>query len=403
MKLKNLIATVALLAALSAIVFIVRRPSAPPSIDARLGQPVADKAAIEKAAKLRLSDQGKTVTLVRQPDATWRVASYFDLPADFSKLSNFVGTLTDAKLDRLVSTNAERIARLEFKDTKIELVDATDKTLWSVTLGKNADTGGRYLRYGTEAKAYLANLNTWLDPEPKNWANTELLTLKADDIAKVEVPFAEGGPVIVSRAKKEADWTADKTPAGQKVKADKISALLGSLGSLRFSDTNDPTDANVTAAKANQRVVKLTTFDNKTITVALGRKPEEKKLKPPAATADGKTGPAALGTSADLAKKDPSPIAGAASPAAGAATSNEPAKPLAPEYDTIPAGPVFAFIASSDSSAPVNALMAKRAFQIPEYTFTNLPQKTDELFEPAPPPPAPAKAADDKKLGEAQK
>jgi hypothetical protein len=397
MKLRNLVFTVAALAALSAIVFVARRPAPPPSADARLGQPLADKSAIEKAAKLRLSDQGKTVTLVRQPDATWRVASYFDLPADFSKLSNFVGTLTDAKLDRLVSTNAERIARLEFKDTKVELLDAADKELWSVTLGKNADTGGRYVRFGTEQKAYLANLNAWLDPEQKNWASTELLNLKPDDIARIEITFppaaagaSEPMIVTVSRTKKGEAWTADKTPAGQKVQADKIASLLGSLGSVRFSDTNDLTDANATAAKANQRVFKLTTFDGKTVTVALGRKPEEKKLRPPTATTDGKTGPAALGTVADFTKKDAVPVAGAVTPAAPSPA--EPAKPLAPEFETIPAGPVFAFVASSDSAAPVNALMQKRAFQVSEVTFTGLPQKADEIFESAPPPAAPAKS-----------
>jgi hypothetical protein len=31
--------------------------------------------------------------------------------------------------------------------------------------------------------------------------------------------------------------------------------------------------------------------------------------------------------------------------------------------------------------------MAKRAFQIADYTFTSLPQKSADLFEPAPPPP----------------
>ena len=382
MKLRTLLIVVAILAALSLAIFVIQRPAPPASDDAHLGQSLADKAAIEKAAKLRLSDQGKTVTLARQTDGTWRVTSYYDLPADFSKLSTLVGNLTDAKLQRLVTSNPERIARLEFKDTKIELLDSADKELWSVTLGKNADTGGRYVRFGAEQKAYLANLNAWLDADAKNWANPELLSLKAEDIAKVEMPFAESGLVTVSRAKKDADWTADKTPAGQKVKADKVSAVLSSVGNLRFSETNELTDPNAAAAKTNQRVFKLTAFDGKTYTVALGRKPEEKKLKAPAATTDGKSGPAALGSVADLTKKDT---------ASGTdAKPAEPAKPLAPEYDTIPAGPVFAFISSSDATAPVNALMQKRAFQITDYTFTGLPQKADELFEPAPPPPAPA-------------
>jgi hypothetical protein len=291
------------------------------------------------------------------------------------------------------------IARLEFKDTKIELLDAGDKPLLTLVLGKNAEVGGgRYVRYGDESKAYLANLSAYLDAEPKNWANSELINIKADDVAKIEMPFAEGGPITVSRAKKEDPWTSDQTPAGQKVKTDKVSSVLSSIGSVRFSETTAPDDPNVAPAKANLRTFKITTFDNKTITVALGRKPEEKKLKPPAPAADGTSGPAALGSLADLAKKAEKKDG---EPAAGEEKKDD--KPLAPEFETIPAGPVYAFITHSDAAAPVNAAMQKRAYQISDYTFTGLPQKADELFEPAPAPapvPAPAPGADDKKTGE---
>jgi len=184
--------------------------------------------------------------------------------------------------------------------------------------------------------------------------------------------------------KKEDPWTADKTPAGQQVKVDKIASVLTSLGSLRFSETNDLTDAKVAAAKANERVFKLETFDHKILTVAMGRKPEEKKLKPPSATADGKSGPGALGSISDLNKKGP------AEPKPGEEKKPEEAKPLAPEFETIPAGPVFVSVANSDAKADINALMQKRAFQVSDYVFTGLPQKSDELFEPAAPPAPPA-------------
>ena len=384
MKLKTLIVCIVVLGALSAGVYFAQRPEAPAPADPRVRQPLVAASAIEKAAKVRITDQGKTVELVRQSDGTWRVPSYHDMPADFTKLSGFIGNLTDAKLERLVTSNPDRIARLEFKDTKIQLLDGSDKELFAVTLGKNAETGGgRYVRFGDEQKAFLANLNAWLDTDAKNWANSELLSLKADDIARVEIAFPEGGAVTLSRAKKEDAWTADKTPAGQRVKADKISSVLGSLTNLRFNETKDLADPEAAAAKAHQRTVKLTTFDNKTVTVALGRKPEEKKLKPPAPSADGKTGPAALGSVADLAKKQPE----GDKPAEPKAEDN---KPAGPEYETIPAGPVFVVVSHSDANAPVNALMQKRAFQISDYIFTSLPQKAEELFEPAPtPPPAP--------------
>ena len=390
MKLKSIVRTIAILAALSAVAFFATRPTPAPVADTRIGQPLADRAIVEKATTLRLNDQGKTVTLVRQADATWKVSSYHDFPADFSKLATFIGSLTDAKLERLVTSSPARIALLEFKDTKIELLDGTDKELWSVTLGKNPDTGsGRYVRYGAEAKAFLASLSAYLDTDSKNWANTELLALKVDDVAKIEIPFvaanaSEPTSLTVSRATKDAPWTAEKTPDGQKLKADKISAVLSSLSSIRFSETNDLTDANAVAAKATERLFKIETFDKKVLKIALGRKPEEKKLKPITPPPEGQSALSSLGTAADMLKKDAD-----GKPA-------DPAKPIAPEFETIPAGPVFVSIASSDASASVNALMQKRAFQISDYTFTSLPQKSDELFEPAPVA-APAKP-DEKKV-----
>ena len=87
MKLKTLLVSVLVLAALSVAAYIARRPAPPPSADARINQPLVERAAIEKAAKLKLSDAGKSVELVRQTDGTWRVASYFDLPADFGVLA----------------------------------------------------------------------------------------------------------------------------------------------------------------------------------------------------------------------------------------------------------------------------------------------------------------------------
>lgn len=394
MKLRTLVLTVAILAALSAVAYFLNRPAPPPSADARVGQPLVDSGTVEKSAAIKLSDQGKTVTVARGADGVWRVSTYFDLPADFEKLSRFTGELTEAHLKRLVTSNPERIGRLEFKDTKIELSDSTGKELWSVRLGRTADAGGRYVRFGEEEKAFLADLNVWLDAESKNWADSRLLTLKPEDIAAVEIPLADGAAVRASRANKDAAWSAEPTPTNQKLKADRINSALSSLTGLRFTDTLELADANAATAKQHLRTFKLTTFDGKTVSIALGRKPEEKKLKPPAPSPDGKSGPAALGSLSDLAKAEPKPKTTPGDAAEKPAEATEP-KPLAPEYETIPAGPVFAFITHSDATAPINALMQKRTFQIGDYVFTGLPQNTADLFEAAPPPApaAPVKAA----------
>lgn len=368
MKLKTLLVVVAVLAVLSAIIYVVQRPAAAVVTDPRVGRSLADRSTVEQMAQFRLSDQGKSVTLIRQTDGSWRVANYFDLPVDFSKLTGFVGSLTGAKLQRLVTTNPARIARLDFKDTKLEILDAQNKVTWSATLGKNAETGGgRFVRFGSEERAYLADFSAWLDAEPKNWADSQILNLKPDDVAKIEIPFAVGGPITVSRLKKSDPWSADKTPAGRRVNAGMISSVLRSVGDVRFSDTVDLTNAGIAAAKANERIFRLTTFAGQTYTVALGRKPEGKKPKAVAPSPSVATAPKPEAAQPEAKEKPVEP------------------KPPTPEFETIPAGPVFVFISSTDPAAPVNALMQKRAFQISDYIFTGLPQKPDELFESIPP------------------
>ncbi len=362
MKLKTLIATRGGRAARSPVFTGPHRPPARPAAAARGGRPLLAKSVVLKAARVEVSDQGKQVVLVRRPDGTWRVPGYFDLPVDFSKLSGMISDLTSAKIDRFVTSDPVVMARLEFKDTAIKLLGDHGQVLWWVVLGKTPDTGGQFVRFGDEPKAYLSDLNTFIDSDPKNWADPSILNLKPAAIAKVEVPFGTGKPIVLSRAKPDAAWTADHTPAGERVKADTLSSLLSSLGQLRFSDTSALGDPAVAAARRHERTFRLTTFAGLTYTVALGRKPEEKKLEPakPAAAVPKKT-------------------------------AAKPAKPAAPKYESVPAGPVYAFISCSDAHAPINALMGRRAFQVDTYTFTGLPQQPSDLFEPAPPPAAAAK------------
>ncbi len=367
MRLKTLLIIVSTLAVLSAIAFFVRRPAPPPSADPRLNQPLVEQSTIERAAKLRLSDAGKSITLARQSDGTWRVADYFDFPADFQKLSSFVGNLTDAKLQRLVTSNPDRIARLEFKDTKIELLDASDKSLSSVTLGKTAETGGgRFVRFGDEQKAFLSNLSAWLDTTAKNWADSTLVRLKPEDIAEIEL--SDPTDLTFTRDSKDATWTSPQTPESKVPDTAKLTSLLTSLTSLRFSDTTPLDDPKLAEARPHSRTVKLTTFDDKTLTLTFARKPEEKKPKP-ASTEKSEE-------QTSLANPEPE-------------TPNPESPVTEPATETIPAGPVFVSLSHSDPAAPINALSAKRAFQIYDYTYTSLPQKPEDLFTAAPPPPPP--------------
>jgi hypothetical protein len=360
MKLRTIVVIVALLAGLSVVAYLRNRPAPEPPADPRVGQPLLDSDTALKATGLAVSDQGKKVELARGADGSWRVTSYFDLPADFEKVARLVQDLHESKVERFVTANPDRIQHLEFKDSVIALNDSAGKEIWSVTLGKTPDSGnGRFIRFDHEPRAYFSGTHVWLDTDAKGWANAQLLSVKPDDIAKLEIPLDSGAPIVLSREKKDSPWSAQGGPAGQKLLPDKVSSLLSTLTTLRFSDTTDSKDPAAVDAASHLRTYRLTTFSGQTLSVALGRRPEEKKLKPPVAD---KEALAALAKTTD--------------------TKAEP-KSLTPEYDVTPAGPVFAVIASSDSKAPINDLMGKRAFEVDEYAFTSLPQKPDDLFEAA--------------------
>ncbi|MDD2762358.1 MAG: DUF4340 domain-containing protein [Opitutaceae bacterium] len=426
MKLKTLALTVAILAILSAIAFLLQRPPAQTGQDPRVGQPILDAQVLNQATQVRLTDQGKTVQLTRQPDDRWLVPSYYDLPADFAKLSQFIGDLSAARVQRLVTRNPERLARLDFKNTSIALLDPAGKALQTLTLGKGVEGGGRFVRFDDEQKGYLANLSVFLDADAKNWTDSLLVNLKPDDITGIELTFAEGNPVVATRARKEDAWTAGKAPAGQRLKEDRLTSLLGTFTSLRFQNTSALDDPNVETARQHSRMVRLTTFDHQIITIQLGRKPGEKKEtgdgRPEAGkleaggqpvaskplgegekpeTGSQKSGGGSQG--ATQAKPEPGPLAeasaktetpnpGLSAATAASALAAQNSEPTAPP----PVEPVYAFITSSDPAAPVNALMKKRAFQIYDWNYNSLPQKADELFEPVPALPAPEKTAETK-------
>jgi len=353
MKLRNLVITVALLAVLSVAAYLGNRPEPAPPADPRVGKSLLDPDTVARASGIMISDQGKTVELTKGADGIWRVPSYYGLPADMEKISRLMQDLNESKVDRFVTSTPDRLSHLDFKDSGIVLKDSSGREIWNLVFGKAPDSGnGRFIRFGSEPVAFFSGLHVWLDTDAKGWADARLVTVKPDDVAKIEIPLATGDPVIASRAKKDAAWTA-AAPAGQKLSPDKVASLLTTLTSLRFTDTVGSKDPAAEAAAATMRTFRLTTFDGKTLTIALGRKPEEKKPRTPAAPA----------TSAPVAAKP-----------ADASTA-------APEAETIPAGPVFATVSSSDAHAPINDIMARRAFEVDDYTFTGRPQKPDDLFE----------------------
>ena len=369
MKLKTLLIVVALLAVASLAVYFVNRPESPAPADPRVGQPLLATDVLTKASHLTLTENGNTVELAKVGEGDWRVASYHDLPADFGKLSRFVNDLTDAKIDSFVTSNPTRLERLEFDDTRITLTDANDATLWSVTLGKHAEGGGgRFIRFADEQKAFRTRLNAWLDTTSRNWADASLIGLKPEQVAKIEVELPEGEPLIATRGEAGDAFHAEKLPDDRQLKASSVNSLLTTLTGMRFTDTSSAGAEDVAAAREHQRKVTLTTFDDRTVTIALGRKPEQTIVKPADVTSETGGPASVIGTTTETPKPEE----------AG------PAAAIEGKTETVPAGPVYAFVSGPAPLAKLAEAPDDLAFKVSDYVFTSLPKSRDEWLEPKP-------------------
>jgi hypothetical protein len=356
MNLKPLLIVVIVLALLSGVAWFATRPSAPASAaDDRTGESVVLADQIAAAPRVTITENGNTVELARGGDQTWRVASYYDLPADFPKLTRLVSQLTEAKIDRFVTADPERVKRLGFDGTQIIFhgADAAAAPLLSLELGRTAENGGRFIRRAGEPRSYLARLSLWLDTEPKNWADSALLSIKPADIAKVGFTFPDAPPLTLARKDKDTPFAPEPAREGWKLKTAALDSQLDTLTALRFKDTAEPDNPDAVDARKHARTVTLTTFDHRTLTLTMGRRPAVPK---PAASE--KTDTAADGTAA----------------------------PPETKAEETPAGPVYIQIADTKTDSPVAALMQKRAVEIYDYPFTGLPASPDALLEKEEPP-----------------
>lgn len=378
MNVKPLALVVALLALAAGIVFWRNhRPVADPSADPRVGQPLVAVETLGRLRGLQLVAGGQSVTLAADKDGQrWTVPDYHDLPADFGKLVTLVESLRGAKVGRFVTAQPERLERLGFAGDRIELRAADAQPLLTLHLGKNADSGGRFVRFGDEKKAYLVDLDAWLDGVAKNWAQTQLLDLKSDAVAALDFRFADGSALAAKRTADGAAWTSDGLPEGKELKGSTLDSLVTQLGALRFSETTETGAPDAVAAREHAQTVVVTLKDGTAYTVALGR-----RSAPPAPAAEAKAGVVSVATPpvtigpdgkpqvVELPKEaqQPEPVAAPAAP---------PPQP----------GPVYAFIAANRETEPINALMQKRAFQVGEWILNSLPANREALLQDKPAP-----------------
>lgn len=353
MNLRPLLLSVAVLVPLAAAVWWFQRPQpAASAADPRVGQRLADPAALADAARVRINSGEKSIELTRAEGGRWVVAGEPALPADATRLTRLSSDLVAAKVERFVTANKERLGTLDFGSAGVAFLDADGKPVLELDLGKTADGGGRFVRFGAGERAYLARLNVYLDAEPSSWRDTALVSdLKPEDVASVSIGFPDTpASVVVSRTAPDSAWTSPAVPAGHQVKSSSVSGQLTTLTGLRYTGVTPVDDPAVVAARPHARELALTAFDGRSVKLVFARAPEPPAPPAPAAAEEGATPPAP--------------------------------PPAAPR-------PVYVEVHDSRPDSALAAAAKTHAFSVGDWIYTGLPASASDLFEPVPAP-APA-------------
>lgn len=362
MNLKVLSISVLILAVLSGIVAWTNRPATPANHDPRIGTTLLESIDVNAATAVTITNDENSVSLTRDGSGAWSVDSYHGLPADEGKLRRLMQDLSGAQIVRLVTRNPERAARLNLGEASVSITAGETR---QITFGQNASRGGRYLKLGEadDAPVYLTPGTTFIDALPKNWAHSDLTTFDPADIESVILTLEDGSEVQVTRENVETEWVATDVPEGKQLRLQPITSLLSGFNSLRFTDTAEPSHEDVEDARSAARKFIFTTFSGDSLILKLGRRAEQTVVK----------------------TEPENPVEAIADLTADADAEPETAEEALEDLtETIPAGPVFAFIEGPENLAPLSAFTDELAFEVSSYSFTSLPADPDSIWEDAP-------------------
>jgi hypothetical protein len=372
MKLKPLLILVLLLGAAASLAYWLSPGTGQANArDLPAGGHFLNPDVLDRAQRIELSgSNGEKVILEKDARETWILPDQHGMPADFEKLGRFTRSLLDAGIDRRVTSNPERLARLELGRYHLVLYDASNERLWDVEFGGPGPSGGTFFRFAGDEAAHLTKTPIHPDTRVDNWAVKRPLDFSSQDVASVTltIPGREI-PLVLEREAPAGTFSVsgDNEKNLREVKTSEVNRLLGTLLNARFTEMSHPSDPDVEAAREHAREVTLQRFDGESYTLEIGRRPALPAEEP------AETTPARVEASI-IFDQDGNIVE------LPTVENNSENDAPADGVDTEP-GPVFIVYQSDDPAFPWARISQEVALQFPDRIHDALPETLDDLLE----------------------
>jgi hypothetical protein len=282
MRLKTVIVLLSVCAALGAAALFMTRPQPAEDGSASLGQKLLPDLPVHEITAITLAGPDEEVRLTLKTDA-WTVASRFDYPADFQKITRLVQQLRDMKIGRAFEADPDVTERLALNPpgtdglsadriaTRISLLNAQGSPLVDLLLGKTSPTTDtQFVLPVGKTRVYLVDQSfQFLGKSATEWLDPQLLDIAAERIHEVIARDPKTGDTRYTLRRPAEGQPAELVAAPQErqVRQTKVEEVFDALSDFDIDDVADPT---VPTPADSDLVVEYRLFDGSLYTLTVG-------------------------------------------------------------------------------------------------------------------------------------
>jgi hypothetical protein len=236
------------------------------SSDKRVNSSITEGVKLMEADKIVIGEKDDQIVLSKGSDKKWSLSDGF--PADISKILSLVEQVENSKIERLVSKTKAGFSDLGLDEsTKLE-ISVGGKLLASLNLGDRRPKGGQYLSHGNEEQAYLVSGAINVQKDTASWEYRTLVNVDADLVKSISFNSPKMSKVIVSRDKKEDQFSINGVD--EKVLTAEVKSLGSLLTNLSFTNRFSKDYVNAAQAMAKPSQVQIMLFDKTVYNVKVG-------------------------------------------------------------------------------------------------------------------------------------
>jgi len=301
MKAKTLVILLALCGVALAIVWGLHALRSRPASGWAIGQKIAPAFPLNDIERIAVRTAAGSVTIAKQ-DGIWKVAEYYDFPANFSKVAELLQQIYGMTVGQHLKVRGSTLGRLRLlgpaapsaaesgQGTAVQFFTKGATPVFEFIIGNHKQNPpdpnnpygfsapeGTYIRLASPTAGAPAGSETVLlvkdiiatPAGAEGWIERTLVNVDAEQVRTITIAPPGGAPAVLSRTNSTDAFSMAGLAATQHVNNAAATTLAGALSHFTIQKVVPPSEASTNAALEHAWQVSLRTADGITYSLVL--------------------------------------------------------------------------------------------------------------------------------------